>query len=171
MTAPGRAAPPNGTAPFEGSHTSNALMTADDLAERWQVPRSQVYRLAREGRVPAVWIGRYVRFRPAEVDLLIGDASKARTELGWTPQHTFEELANQGFVLRQVSGYRVGVDVQFAAIWDRAEGVAFAGRHGLTSSQHQAMFHQLDTQGFRMTSVSGYSAYDTKGCHEAIALR
>ena len=31
-------------------------------------------------------------FRPAEVDLLIGDASKARDELGWQPTMGFEEL-------------------------------------------------------------------------------
>src|SRR3712207_603306 len=30
--------------------------------------------------------------RPAEVDLLIGDAGKARRELGWEPQTSFEEL-------------------------------------------------------------------------------
>ncbi len=30
--------------------------------------------------------------RPAEVDLLIGDASKAKNELGWTPKVTFKEL-------------------------------------------------------------------------------
>jgi GDPmannose 4,6-dehydratase len=30
--------------------------------------------------------------RPAEVDLLIGDPSKARRDLGWEPQTTFEEL-------------------------------------------------------------------------------
>jgi GDPmannose 4,6-dehydratase len=30
--------------------------------------------------------------RPAEVDLLIGDASKARAKLGWTPKVTFEQL-------------------------------------------------------------------------------
>jgi GDPmannose 4,6-dehydratase len=30
--------------------------------------------------------------RPAEVDCLIGDASKARRHLGWTPQVTFAEL-------------------------------------------------------------------------------
>jgi GDPmannose 4,6-dehydratase len=40
---------------------------------------------------------RYVRqdprfMRPAEVDLLIGDATKARTKLGWKPQVGFEEL-------------------------------------------------------------------------------
>ncbi|MFM7061018.1 MAG: GDP-mannose 4,6-dehydratase [Actinomycetes bacterium] len=30
--------------------------------------------------------------RPAEVDLLMGDASKAKEKLGWTPKVTFEEL-------------------------------------------------------------------------------
>ena len=30
--------------------------------------------------------------RPSEVDLLLGDASKARKELGWTPKVTFKEL-------------------------------------------------------------------------------
>ena len=30
--------------------------------------------------------------RPAEVDLLVGDASKARTRLGWMPEVSFEQL-------------------------------------------------------------------------------
>jgi GDPmannose 4,6-dehydratase len=30
--------------------------------------------------------------RPAEVDLLIGDAAKARRVLGWAPKHSFGEL-------------------------------------------------------------------------------
>jgi GDPmannose 4,6-dehydratase len=32
--------------------------------------------------------------RPAEVDLLIGDASKAREKLGWEPKTSFEELVH-----------------------------------------------------------------------------
>ncbi len=31
-------------------------------------------------------------YRPAEVDLLVGDASKAREKLGWEPKVSFEEL-------------------------------------------------------------------------------
>lgn len=31
-------------------------------------------------------------FRPTEVDLLLGDASKAKAELGWSPKVTFKEL-------------------------------------------------------------------------------
>ena len=39
------------------------LLTADQVAERWQVPKSQVYRLTRDGAVPAVRLGRYYRYR------------------------------------------------------------------------------------------------------------
>lgn len=34
-------------------------------------------------------------FRPAEVDLLVGDASKAKKELGWEPKHSVEELCRE----------------------------------------------------------------------------
>ncbi len=34
-------------------------------------------------------------YRPAEVDLLIGDASKARRVLGWKPTYTFQELIKE----------------------------------------------------------------------------
>lgn len=39
------------------------LLTAAQLAARWQVPTSQVYRLAREDAIPVVQLGRYRRFR------------------------------------------------------------------------------------------------------------
>jgi GDPmannose 4,6-dehydratase len=34
-------------------------------------------------------------FRPAEVDLLLGDATKAREQLGWKPKVTFKQLARR----------------------------------------------------------------------------
>lgn len=34
-------------------------------------------------------------FRPSEVDLLIGDASKAHTKLGWKPEHDLEALVKE----------------------------------------------------------------------------
>ncbi len=49
-------------------------------------------------------------YRPAEVDLLIGDASKARHELGWKPETTFNELVrlmvdgDMAMVKRQQAG-------------------------------------------------------------------
>jgi GDPmannose 4,6-dehydratase len=54
-------------------------------------------------------------FRPAEVDLLLGDASKAREILGWEPKSSFDELvremvdsdmeiARRELVVRQAAG-------------------------------------------------------------------
>ena len=49
-------------------------------------------------------------YRPAEVDLLIGDASKAKRVLGWQPKTTFKELvrimvkADDDLLARQLSG-------------------------------------------------------------------
>jgi GDPmannose 4,6-dehydratase len=34
-------------------------------------------------------------FRPTEVDLLIGDPSKAKTRLGWTPRHNLQQLCQE----------------------------------------------------------------------------
>ncbi|QJP99150.1 GDP-mannose 4,6-dehydratase [Herbaspirillum rubrisubalbicans Os34] len=34
-------------------------------------------------------------FRPAEVETLLGDATKAREKLGWTPKITFQELVSE----------------------------------------------------------------------------
>lgn len=42
---------------------SAVVLTADQLAGRWQVPKSHVYRLTREGMIPTVKLGRYYRYR------------------------------------------------------------------------------------------------------------
>ena len=34
-------------------------------------------------------------FRPSEVEELLGDSTKARTELGWKPSYTFDELVSE----------------------------------------------------------------------------
>jgi GDPmannose 4,6-dehydratase len=34
-------------------------------------------------------------FRPSEVDELLGDSTKARTELGWHPKYTFDDLVKE----------------------------------------------------------------------------
>ena len=36
-----------------------------------------------------------IYFRPTEVDILVGDASKARHKLGWQPNHTLRELVTE----------------------------------------------------------------------------
>jgi GDPmannose 4,6-dehydratase len=34
-------------------------------------------------------------YRPAEVDILLGDSTKAREELGWEPKTTFYQLVKK----------------------------------------------------------------------------
>ena len=48
---------------------------------------------AASGRVLVEVDPRY--FRPAEVDVLLGDATKAKTELGWQPTISFDELVTE----------------------------------------------------------------------------
>jgi GDPmannose 4,6-dehydratase len=36
-------------------------------------------------------------FRPCEVNLLLGDSSKVRAELGWKPTHDLNSLINDMF--------------------------------------------------------------------------
>jgi GDPmannose 4,6-dehydratase len=48
---------------------------------------------ARSGRVVVKVDPRY--YRPAEVETLLGDASKARVKLGWKPERTFDDLVRE----------------------------------------------------------------------------
>jgi GDPmannose 4,6-dehydratase len=62
-------------------------------------------------------------FRPAEVDLLIGDSSKARRVLGWTPQHSFSDLVSE-----MVSNDMEILSAPFADTSSRRFAAAGAGR-------------------------------------------
>ena len=39
------------------------ILTPEELADRWRVPRSQIYRLSRAGAIPLIQVGRYYRYR------------------------------------------------------------------------------------------------------------
>jgi hypothetical protein len=56
-----------------------------------------------------------------------------------------------------VSGYNVGGQDRYAAIWRRTAAPPSPPAIGLTSEQYQQTFDQLVAQGFRLTNVSGYS--------------
>ena len=60
------------------------------LPLRWEGTGDVERGLDAQGRV-LVQIDPHYR-RPTEVDLLMGDASKARRELGWEPKHSFQQL-------------------------------------------------------------------------------
>jgi hypothetical protein len=55
-----------------------------------------------------------------------------------------------------VSGYSVGGQDRYAAIWVKDNGPAFIARHGMTSQQYQQEFDTHVGQGFRLKLVNGY---------------
>jgi len=57
------------------------LLTADEVAERLRVPKTWVYRAAREGDLPSVRCGRYRRFDERDVDSWI-DEHRGATAAG-----------------------------------------------------------------------------------------
>jgi hypothetical protein len=62
-------------------HPSDApgqLWTAAQLGRRWQGPTSHVYRLAREGLIPSVRLGRYVRFQIDVIEAFERDGRSSR---------------------------------------------------------------------------------------------
>jgi GDPmannose 4,6-dehydratase len=52
-------------------------------------------------------------FRPAEVDFLLGDASKAKRQLGWEPKYKFKDIV------------RLMVDADIEALKDQLAGKVY----------------------------------------------
>lgn len=66
---------------FQGKGLDERGIVTAVLNDAWKV---------KKGDVVIIIDKRY--FRPTEVDLLIGDATKARTKLGWSPKHQIDDL-------------------------------------------------------------------------------
>jgi GDPmannose 4,6-dehydratase len=69
---------------FEGNGVEEKAYVASCKNPSYQIPSGTVVLTVDE---------RY--FRQTEVDLLIGDASKAREKLGWTPEYSLKELVKE----------------------------------------------------------------------------
>ena len=59
-------------------------------------------------------------YRPTEVDYLLGDASKAKAKLGWTPRTSFQELVR----------LMMQTDLELAEREQRAGAGPAVSRHG-----------------------------------------
>lgn len=62
--------------------TMENLLTARDLAERLRITTDTVYRMARQGRIPAVRVGRTWRFRETAIEGWLGSHEPARRPSG-----------------------------------------------------------------------------------------
>ncbi len=71
----------------------NAAASALDLDLTWQGEGVEEKAFDSSGKCVVAVDPRY--FRPAEVETLLGDATKAKSKLGWTPKISFEELVKE----------------------------------------------------------------------------
>jgi GDPmannose 4,6-dehydratase len=71
----------------------NAAAKEMGIALKWVGEGVEEHALDTQGRKVVAVDPRY--FRPTEVETLLGDASKARRQLGWTPKITFAELVSE----------------------------------------------------------------------------
>ncbi|HLI62087.1 MAG TPA: hypothetical protein VKV05_01720, partial [Terriglobales bacterium] len=76
-------------------------------------------------------------------------------------QATFNQLVAQGYRLQLVSGYGVGSQDLYAALWDQSSGPAWQARHAMDATTYQNTFNQLVSQGYRLRWVSGYAVNGT----------
>jgi CubicO group peptidase (beta-lactamase class C family) len=89
----------------------------------------------------------------------------------WTARHglsseayqaAFTEMANNGYRLQIISGYSVGNQARFAAVWDKSTGGAWAAKHNMTAAQYQQAFDDHNKEGYRIQHLSGYVVNGTE---------
>lgn len=135
---------------WEARHGINSAQyqaAFDDLGGRgFRLVQVNGYTINNEDRYAAIW------------ELRDGPAMEARHGLNSAQyQAAFDEMNSRGFRLVYVSGYSINNEDRFAAIWEQRGGPAMEARHGLNSAQYQATFDEMNSRGFRLVLVNGYS--------------
>jgi polyglycine hydrolase-like protein len=72
-------------------------------------------------------------------------------------QQEFNTWTGQGYCLVDVSGYSVGAEARYAAIWKKQDCPPYVARHGLTAAAYQQQFDTWTGQGYRPKLVDGYN--------------
>ncbi len=84
---------------------------------------------------------------------------------GWVARHgltgqqyqaEFDKWTGQGYCPSQVSGYSVGGQARYAALFEKANCGQFVARHGLSASKYQQEFDKWTGEGYRLKFVDGY---------------
>ncbi len=81
-----------------------------ELDLTWQGSGVDEKALNKQGNIVVAVDPRY--FRPTEVETLLGDPSKAKRELGWTPRTTFDELVQEMVAADLKSAQRDALAIQ-----------------------------------------------------------
>jgi GDPmannose 4,6-dehydratase len=86
---------------FEGEGDKEKGVVVDCSKEKYQLPK---------GKEVVAIDPNY--FRPTEVDLLIGDASKAKAKLGWKPTYSLQEMIRE-MVLSDLETYKMSLERKY----------------------------------------------------------
>jgi len=57
-----------------------SIMTIEEVADYLKIPKSTVYKLAQEGKIPCQKVGRHWRFRKDTIDKWLDESSGGITE-------------------------------------------------------------------------------------------
>ncbi|HEX8392534.1 MAG TPA: C39 family peptidase [Longimicrobium sp.] len=120
----------------------------DELAPQGFVPVVLVGYATREGtRFAAVW----------RRDADVGWSARFDMDAGGLARQV-EERKNEGFAPVTISGYTVGGQTRYAAIWRKRPGVSWESRSDLTAAEFQAWYDRLTPRGYVPVDVSAYPA-------------
>ncbi|KAL2839829.1 hypothetical protein BJY01DRAFT_257576 [Aspergillus pseudoustus] len=72
-------------------------------------------------------------------------------------QSTAEYYVDQGFRIKSVSGYERDGEDNYAAIFEKNDGLTWVSHHRMTSSSYQAKFDKYIADGYRLRQVNGYT--------------
>lgn len=61
---------------------AGSVLTVDELAEYLKIPKSTLYKLAQEGKVPGQKVGRHWRFRKEAIDRWLDERQRRRDRAG-----------------------------------------------------------------------------------------
>ena len=62
--------------------TTGDVLTIEELSTYLKIPKSTLYKLVREGKIPSQKIGRHWRFRKAAIDLWLEETRAGEPGLG-----------------------------------------------------------------------------------------
>jgi len=62
--------------------TTGDVLTIEELSAYLKIPKSTLYKLVREGKIPSQKIGRHWRFRKAAIDLWLEETRPSEPDSG-----------------------------------------------------------------------------------------
>lgn len=80
----------------------------------------------------------------------------SHTMTAQTYQDLFDYYYKKGYRLTCISGFAVGNQPKFAAVWEKTAGPAWAAKHNMTAAAYQQAVEDFKKTGYRPRQVCGY---------------